>query len=80
MDFTSDGETPAVIPTNTKLREVSPAPGKATSSPDYEEPSKGPVVDTDANKTSTSTGGGDLPSPRSGSDDVWQPPTGDLPL
>lgn len=79
-DFTSDGETPAVIPTNTKLREVSPAPGKATSSPDYEEPSKGPVVDTDANKTSTSTGGGDLPSPRSGSDDVWQPPTGDLPL
>lgn len=79
-DFTSDGIAPAVSKTNTKLREVSSAPKKQTPSADYEGPGNGPVVDTDANKTSTSTGNGDLPTPRSGSDDVWQPPTGDLPL
>ena len=79
-DFTSDGEAPTVSKTNTKLHDVSPAKKKPTPATDYEEPRNGPVVDTDANRTSTSTGGGDLPAPRSGSDDVWQPPTGDLPL
>ena len=79
-DFTSDGVAPAVTKTNTKLRKVNPTSKKILTSPDYEGPSSGPVVDPDANRTSTSTGSGDLPAPRTGSDDVWQPPTGDLPL
>lgn len=61
---------------------AAPAPAKAADAApkDYEPDAGAPVVDTDANKTSTWTGEGeDSPddTPATGS---WQPPSGDLPF
>lgn len=54
---------------------------KAADTPaDYEPAAGAPVVDTDANRTSTWTGEGeDAPSETSPTG-TWQPPTGDLPF
>ena len=80
-DFTQDGAAPSTsVSANTKLRTISLTEEKVDEK-DYAPAARGPVVDTDANKTSTNVSD-DLPDPgmqRSG-DDVWQAPTGDLPL
>lgn len=50
-----------------------------TAPKDYEPAAGAPVVDTDANKTSTWTGEGD-DSPEDTAAGSWQPPSGDLPF
>ncbi len=80
-DFTADGSASAAsTPTNPKLRKIN-LEEAAYSNQDYSPPSNGPVVDTNANKTSTRVDD-ELPEPavQRGSDDVWQAPVGDLPL
>ncbi len=80
-DFTTDGTPPSpTTPPNTRLRKVSHKAQPQTDT-DYTPASTGPVVDTDANKTSTSVGGEEAPSANGTEQgDVWQAPTGDLPL
>lgn len=59
-----------------------PAPAKdeaANAPKDYEPAAGPPVVDTDANKTSTWTGEGE-DSPAENAGGSWQPPAGDLPF
>ncbi len=80
-DFTTDGTVPdASTPANTKLRKVN-FDHVDDINKDYTPPGNGPVVDTDANKTSTNVSD-DVPdsAPQRSGDDVWQAPTGDLPL
>lgn len=57
-----------------------PAKEEADSAPkDYEPAAGAPVVDTDANKTSTWTGEGE-DAPSTGPADSWEAPEGDLPF
>lgn len=79
-DFTSDGTAPSpTTPENPRLRKVSDQ-SQAQTETDYEPVSSGPVVDTDANKTSTNVGDDGIPPARTDQDDVWQAPTEQLPL
>ncbi len=80
-DFTTDGTVPdSSTPANTKLRKINFDNADSVDK-DYAPPSNGPVVDTDANRTNVN-GGEDLPDPvpQRSSSDVWQAPSGDLPL
>ncbi len=80
-DFTSDGTAPSpTTPENSKLRKVSDQT-REQADVDYAPVSSGPVVDTDANKTSTNVGDDGLP-PATPSDEggTWQAPTEQLPL
>lgn len=79
-DFTTDGAAPpASTSTNARLRPILPTGEKPTEK-DYAPAARGPVVDTDANKTSTNTSD-DMPgSDAQRNDDVWHAPEGDLPL
>lgn len=78
-DFTANGAAPTgPTPKSPKLQ--TNRIRRSASKPDYEESAGGPIVDTEANKTSTNVGE-DLPSvPRAPMDDVWTAPEGELPL
>ncbi len=80
-DFTSDGTAPSpTTPENPKLRKVSDR-SQAQTDTDYDPASSGPVVDTDANKTSTNVSDDALPpATQSDEGDAWEAPTGQLPL
>lgn len=79
-DFTADGTAPSdPVSANTKLRkDVRPT---TSASADYEGQSSGPVVDTNANKTSIDVSEDSSPAPEQPANgDIWNAPTGDLPL
>ncbi len=80
-DFTPDGTAPSTPPpTNTKLRREL-RPDDSSISTDYESQGTGPVVDTDANKTTIDVGDDSPSAPQqSPNGDIWNAPTGDLPL
>lgn len=79
-DFTSDGTAPPpTLPENPKLRKVT-VQSQVPADIDYTPESSGPVVDSDANKTSTGVGEDMPPSAPSDQGDTWQPPTEQLPL
>lgn len=80
-DFTTDGTAPdSSKPANTKLRKIN-FDNVDSVDKDYAPPGNGPVVDTDANRTNMNGDEGlPDPVPQRSNGDVWQAPSGDLPL
>lgn len=80
-DFEVTADQPAPKARKGKLLTAKPAAEAKSEEPpaDYEPAAGAPVVDTDANKTSTWTGESE-DSPSESPSGTWQPPTGELPF
>lgn len=76
-DFTANGEAPGATPRSTPKRRttVDSTPRRRS----YEPTPGAPVVDTQSNRTPLDSGE-PLPTRQRPASDVWQAPTGDLPL